>query len=51
MVLPQRYFLTKEISVKGSFAYNDKDFKETVEAFTEGEYTKEIQDAVHMWPC
>jgi hypothetical protein len=44
MVLPQRYFLTKEISVKGSFAYNDKDFKETVKAFTEGEYAKEIQD-------
>jgi len=29
--------MLKEITIKGSMAYNDVDFKEVVQAFTEGE--------------
>jgi len=34
--LPFEHFMLKEITVKSSMAYNDEDFKETVEAFNNG---------------
>jgi hypothetical protein len=37
MVVPQMYFMLKELRIEASMAYHDKDFKETVEAFVAGE--------------
>jgi hypothetical protein len=36
IVVPQVHFLLKEITVKASMAYDDKHFKETVDAFIAG---------------
>ena len=35
-VIPQEHFMMKEIRILPSIAYNDEDFKETVEAFSAG---------------
>jgi len=32
--------MLKEISIKGSMAYNDKDFGEVVQAFAQGKYAR-----------
>jgi len=36
MVVPVMYMTLKELTVKASMAYDDKDFKETVDAFVSG---------------
>jgi hypothetical protein len=36
MVVPLLHLMLKELTVKASMAYDDKDFKETVEAFIAG---------------
>ncbi len=37
MVVPVSHFMLKEITMKCSLAYDDKHFKETVDAFVAGE--------------
>jgi len=34
--------MLKELTIKASMAYNDKDFKETVEAFVQGKKTLKL---------
>jgi hypothetical protein len=36
MIIPFAPFLFKEIAIKASLAYNDSDFKETVDCFVAG---------------
>jgi threonine dehydrogenase-like Zn-dependent dehydrogenase len=38
MLIPFRHYIMKEITMKCALAYNDKDFKETVDAFIAGQY-------------
>lgn len=38
MVVPFFPFILKEITTKCSLAYNDKDFKETLDAFIAGKF-------------
>lgn len=38
MAIPFFHYFMKEITLKCAFAYNDKDFKETVDAFVAGQY-------------
>lgn len=35
-VVPFGQFMTKEMEIKSSMAYNDEDFRDTVKAFSEG---------------
>jgi hypothetical protein len=37
MVVPFGHYFLKEITMKSALAYNDQDFKETVEAFVAGQ--------------
>lgn len=37
MVMPFKDYFLKEITLKASFAYTDKDFKDTVDAFMSGQ--------------
>lgn len=46
MVVPFFAFITKEITTKCSLAYDDKDFKETVDAFVAGEASLQVSLAV-----
>jgi len=36
MAVPLQYAMLKELTIKYSMAYNDKHFKETVDAFVAG---------------
>ncbi|CZR51687.1 related to threonine dehydrogenase and related Zn-dependent dehydrogenases [Phialocephala subalpina] len=38
-VVPFVHFMTKEMEIKSSMAYNDEDFRETVKAFSEGAFS------------
>lgn len=40
--LPQRNVMFKEITIKGSMSYTEEDFKETVAAFNNGEFSEVI---------
>jgi threonine dehydrogenase-like Zn-dependent dehydrogenase len=43
--------MLKEISIKGSMAYNDEDFSEVVQAFAQGKYAgveKMVTSRIHL---
>ncbi|OCK77958.1 threonine dehydrogenase [Lepidopterella palustris CBS 459.81] len=51
MTIPLRYFMFKEVTLMGSLAYDDQDFKETVEAFIQGKFKgveKMVTSRIHL---
>ncbi|OCL11681.1 hypothetical protein AOQ84DRAFT_335503 [Glonium stellatum] len=51
MSVPAGQFMTKEFTIKASMAYNDKDFKETVDAFIQGKFKgveKMVTSRIHL---
>lgn len=51
MTIPLRSLMFKEASVRGSMAYDDRDFKETVEAFADGKFKgveKMVTSRIHL---
>lgn len=51
MTIPMRELMLREITMKASMAYNDTDFKETVDAFVQGKFRgveKMVTSRIHL---